>query len=106
MGWLATTPESGVETLWHCGDYDPVGLSEYLRLRAIPQLGDRVKFYVPENLETLFRFSKPELFDKQYTGALSGWMQSDDATLRRVASLISTHSAGLEQEVLLPKEPQ
>ena len=100
IDWLATTLETGVETLWHCGDYDPVGLSEYLRLRRI---SDRVRLFVPENIEELFKYSKPSLFSAQHTGDLSAWLKSPDADLRRVAELISRHGAGLEQEVLLQK---
>ncbi len=51
-------------TVFHLGDYDPVGLSEYLRLEAV--LGSRAVLYVPPDLEDLLRrFGKPALLAGQ-----------------------------------------
>ncbi len=95
---------TGDSTLWHLPDYDPVGLSDYLRLRAA--LGNRVKLYMPENIEALFeRFGNRDLIRKKPRNRalleqLNGAVWPCDASAR-VFGLIKDSGSGLEQEALL-----
>ena len=64
LAWLAAQPDVNVT---HVGDYDPVGLSEYQRVRAA--FGDRAQFRVPKNLEELVaRYGQVLLLE--YSGAV------------------------------------
>lgn len=83
----------------HCGDYDPVGLGEYMRLRRA--LGDRVQLYMPENLEELFsRYSNHRLLEKKRQQELLRTLRQQESPpeVARVLRLIMKHNAGLEQE--------
>lgn len=88
----------------HLPDYDPVGLSDYLRLRAA--LSDRVALWVPDDLEERFhRFSNRDLITRKPRNrelleslASTTW---PCAASSRVFELIKEHGAGLEQEALL-----
>ncbi|MBD3207820.1 hypothetical protein GF319_15930, partial [Candidatus Bathyarchaeota archaeon] len=72
LAWLAS-PQMTNALPVHFGDYDPVGLDEYLRLRRV--LPDRARLYVPDDLEELFsRYSNPAL------------LQGSEAVLRRLRS--------------------
>lgn len=94
----------GTEPLLHLPDYDPVGLSEYRRLREA--LGERVTLYVPNDLEARFaRFGNRSLINaKPRNRALLEqlnnlpWPCEESA---RVFTLIKELGAGLEQEALL-----
>jgi hypothetical protein len=94
----------GEGPLLHCPDYDPVGLSDYLRLRA--RVGDRVMLYLPDDLEKRFeRFGNRKLItEKPKNRALleqlgtAIWPCPDS---KRVFKLIRETGAGLEQEALL-----
>jgi hypothetical protein len=83
----------------HFGDYDPVGLDEYLRLReACP---GRAELYLPQGLERLFaRYSKPGLL-RGTEAVLRRLRDCGLPEVRRVVDLMDRHGAGLEQEALL-----
>jgi hypothetical protein len=87
--------------LLHLPDYDPVGLSEFQRLRS--RLGQRVALYLPPDLENLFaQFSKRKLLANRSSQAiLARIRKSDSPEIRRVVDLMDRHNAGLEQEALL-----
>lgn len=94
----------GETPLLHCPDYDPVGLSDYLRLKA--KLGDRVVFYVPDDLEGRFeRFGNRKLIrDKPRNRILLEQLDRCSwpcEASERVFKLIKESGAGLEQEALL-----
>lgn len=94
----------GEAPLLHCPDYDPVGLSDYLRLRA--KVGDRVMLYLPEDLEKRFeRFGNRKLItEKPKNRALLeqlGTATWPCPNSKRVFKLIRETGAGLEQEALL-----
>jgi hypothetical protein len=100
LRWLAHPAMAGA-TYVHCGDYDPVGLSEYLRLRdACP---GRVQLFVPNDLAGLMRrFGKNDLLDNEHAKAsLRRLRGSDDASVRGVVALIDELGVGLEQESLV-----
>lgn len=90
--------------LLHFPDYDPVGLSDYLRLRAA--LAARVRLFVPSDLEGRFAsFGNRKLIvEKARNRALleqldeSAWPCEESA---RVFRLIKETGCGLEQECLL-----
>ena len=100
LNWLAamTAPDF---LLHHLPDYDPVGLSEFGRLRA--RLGQRVRLHVPAALPTRFaRFSNRTLLDKPKNRALLAKLRhSSIPEIQRVVELMDRHNAGLEQEALL-----
>lgn len=90
--------------LWHLPDYDPVGLSDYLRLRAA--MGDRVKLYMPANIGELFeRFGSRDLIRKKPRNrALLEQLNTKTWPCQasaEVFGLIKESGSGLEQESLL-----
>lgn len=52
LAWLAS-PSMQHCQYTHWGDYDPVGVAEYIRLRDACR--DRVTMWIPDNLESLLR---------------------------------------------------
>ncbi|MBI3130316.1 MAG: hypothetical protein HYZ13_03065 [Acidobacteria bacterium] len=51
LDWLSSNTMADIQVL-HLGDYDPVGLREYIRLRAA--LGARARIFLPPGLGKLF----------------------------------------------------
>ncbi len=98
LNWVTSSMIEGALT--HFGDYDPVGLDEYRRLK---ERAPRVTFYMPEDLESHFkenRFLKPDLMDKS-SKLLPRLLQSRDADILKVIDLMRRYGGGVEQEVLL-----
>ncbi len=83
----------------HFGDYDPVGLDEYLRLlTACP---GRVELYVPGDIEALFAsYGKRELLEKSLS-ILARLRKNPEPVVKRVVKLMDVYGVGLEQEILL-----
>lgn len=100
LSWLARQAATGLEII-HFGDYDPVGLKEYLKLRAA--CGERVSLYLPEDLPALFRkYSNPKLLQRRKSQfLLQRLRKTEDRSVRKVIRLIEETNAGLEQEALL-----
>lgn len=98
LSWLSS-PAMEQARIIHCGDYDPVGLDEYLRLKtACPE---RLELYLPSNLEDLFsRYGKRELLGSS-AAVLARLRKTDDKEVGRVVKLMDRYGVGLEQEVLL-----
>lgn len=98
LDWLAS-PGMLQASILHCGDYDPVGLDEYLRLKtACP---GRTKLYLPVNLEVLLtRYGKKELLQSS-TPVLDRLRKTEDQEVRQLVNLLDQYAVGLEQEVLL-----
>ena len=89
--------------LIHFPDYDPVGLSDYLRLRAA--LGDDVELWLPPDLEHRFEvFGNRELIAKKPRNRENleklGGVDWPCAASERVYRLIAETGSGLEQESL------
>lgn len=99
LNWLSS-PAMAQARIIHCGDYDPVGLDEYLRLKtACPE---RAQFYRPANLEDLlFRYGKRELLLGRNGAILARLRKNKDQEVRRIVDLMDQHGVGLEQEALL-----
>lgn len=100
LQWLGSLELSGCRFI-HCGDYDPVGLDEYLRLKEV--VGDRVRMHVPENLSRLIStLGRPELIrNPSSSSLLSRLRASDDADIKRIVKIMDETGRGLEQEALL-----
>jgi hypothetical protein len=100
LEWLAgiTSPEF---TLLHLPDYDPVGLSDFERLRG--RLGERIRLHLPADLHQRFaRHANRSLLDKPKSRAILGNLRrTSSGDIRQVLALIDHHNAGLEQEALL-----
>lgn len=98
LDWLASPQMSGCVFL-HCGDYDPVGLDEYLREKQV--LGERVTLYLPAQLENLIRkYGRPELLADS-VAVLERLRGSEDESIKQVIDIFNVTGCGLEQEVLL-----
>ena len=83
----------------HCRDYDPVGLDEYLRIKAA--CPGRTELYLPSNLEDLLsRYGKKELLGSSAV-VLARLRKSQDQEVRRTVTLMDRYGVGLEQEALL-----
>lgn len=98
LDWLAS-PGMHQASILHCGDYDPVGLDEYLRIKiACP---GRTKLYLPANLEVLLsRYGKKELLQSS-ASVLDRLRKTEDQEIRQIVKLLDQYCVGLEQEVLL-----
>ena len=100
LDWLASQSDTLFSVL-HLPDYDPVGLSEFERIRS--RLGSRVQIYLPDNLDALFgRFGNRKLLQKQRSQRLlANLRRSSVSEVQAVVKLIDCHNAGLEQEALI-----
>lgn len=101
--WLAACVHEDVEIL-HLPDYDPVGLSEFLRLSE--RLGGAVSLHLPDNLETLFRcYSKRSLLaDTKNQRMLMELRRAQHPSVRRVIALMDEFNGGLEHEAMFIKQ--
>jgi len=96
LKWLQS--QAGLEGI-HFGDYDPVGLSEYLRYRAA--LGSRVRLYIPTDLEDrLVRFGQRELLERS-SGIFAKVRREADEAVSTVLAIIDRHGLAIEHEALL-----
>jgi len=97
LDWLAG-PALGKCRFIHSGDYDPVGIDEYLKLRQ--RCAGRVSLYLPSGLEELFkRFGKKELVTNSLA-VLKRIRGCGDRDAEMVIKLMDEYGCGLEQEVL------
>jgi hypothetical protein len=101
IDWLAS-PEMARTQIIHFGDYDPVGLDEYLRLKKARPL--RTKLYMPEDIEDLIaRYGNKALVSNS-AAVLRRLRKAEDADVAKVVGMLDRHGAGLEQEILLSKK--
>lgn len=100
LDWLAAMP--AVEVV-HAGDYDPVGLDEYLRVVAA--LPGRTRLFVPNDFELrLVRFGNRDLLAKS-SSVLERVRRHGQEEVRAVLDVMDRHGLGLEQEALLIPMP-
>ena len=98
LGWLGS-PELSSCRFIHCGDYDPVGLDEYLRLKKA--VGDRARLHVPPGLrELVATYGRPELL-RDSAAVLRRLRGAADPDVRTVVEILDETGCGLEQEALL-----
>jgi len=100
LSWLGAQAAKGLEIV-HVGDYDPVGLDEYRRLRH--SCGRSVSLHLLPNLAELFQtYGNPSLLKRSRSQALLQRLrQVEDASLKTVLAHIDETNAGLEHEGLL-----
>lgn len=102
VAWLASPAMQHVQII-HCGDYDPVGLDEFLRLKAA--CPDRTQLYIPPDFEILLsRYGKKNLITDN-AAILARLRKNHDPQVRFIVELMDRFGVGLEQEVLLLKNP-
>lgn len=98
LQWLGS-PSLSLCQFIHCGDYDPVGLDEFLRLKRV--VGDRGRLHIPANLrELVAMYGRPELLCDS-AAILKRLRASADPDVLRVVEILDETGCGLEQEVLL-----
>jgi hypothetical protein len=96
LDWIARMPAVSVV---HVGDFDPVGLDEYLRVRAA--VGGRATLFVPDRLaEYVQRFGQRALLHKS-AAVLERIRKAHDPAVQAVLAVLDAHGKGLEQEALL-----
>jgi hypothetical protein len=99
LAWLSSSAMAQARII-HCGDYDPVGLDEYLRLKAA--CPGRIKLHFPSGLEDLLsRYGKKELLLGNNAAILARLRKVEDHDVRTLVKLIDLYGVGLEQEALL-----
>jgi hypothetical protein len=97
--WLAASEMSACDIV-HWGDYDPVGVCEYLRLAEA--CVNRVEPFAPMEVDALLPvYGKRSLVTRQpqYLERLRN--KSSDPYVARMIRLFDVHRRGLEQEVFL-----
>jgi hypothetical protein len=99
VSWLASAAMAQCH-ITHWGDYDPVGVCQYLRLAdACP---GRVETHVPNEIDELLpRFGKRELVTRQAQFLDRLRRRTSDRHVSRMVDLFDRHLRGLEQEILL-----
>jgi hypothetical protein len=98
LTWLGSAAMARCRFL-HCGDYDPVGLDEFLRLEQ--RVGARVTLHLPDNLEHLIRtYGRPELL-RDSAAILARLRAAPHPQVQRVVRMLDDTGCGLEQELLL-----
>jgi len=98
LNWVSSPMIEG--QLTHFGDYDPVGLDEYRRLK---ERAPNATLYLPHNLENHFKeniFLNPALMEKS-SALLPRLAATQDADILTVLDLMRRYGGGVEQEVLL-----
>lgn len=83
----------------HFGDYDPVGVEEYLRVKKV---FPSTIFHVPDNLESLFEFSCLKILEKKNNQRILARLRHvEDSTVQYIVSLMDKENGGLEHEILI-----
>ena len=101
LAWLASSSMQHCQYT-HWGDYDPVGVAEYIRLRDACR--DRVTMWIPENLEVLLRqHGRQSLLLKRGNLRVYSRLRhmTADPVVARFVGLFDRYHVGLEQEILL-----
>lgn len=96
--WLAS-PEMAKALFLHCPDYDPVGLDEFARAKRA--LGDRVRLYIPENIEDLFAASRNVKIVEDNAAIKYRLAAHHNNQIQQILRLIDRYGVGLEQEAIL-----
>ena len=94
--WLTSIPNKYL----HFGDFDFGGLNIFVN-EFKKHLEHRAKFFVPENLESLFeKYGNRNLY---YNQKIAFTLDHQDDEVKYVYSLIVKYQKGLEQEALIKK---
>ena len=102
LNWLAS-PGMARCRIIHWGDYDPVGVCQYLRL--VERCPRRVESFAPPEVDALLPKSKRTLVTRQgkYLNRLRSHV--NDSYVRRMIDLFDRYRRGLEHEALLYGAP-
>ena len=98
LNWLAS-PAMARCRIIHWGDYDPVGVCQYLRLAEV--CPGRVESYAPPEVDELLPKGKRVLVTRQGTYLDRLRRHASDPYVRRMIDLFDRNRRGLEQEALL-----
>lgn len=98
ISWLASDSMKDAQYT-HFGDYDPVGLDEFARM--YDKLGERIKLYIPENIEGMFKIYRNKKLVTDSGNLLFRLSTIHHPDIDRVTWLIREYGGGVEQEVLL-----
>lgn len=99
LKWLAS-PEMKQCHIIHWGDYDPVGVYQFLRL--VDACPSRVTVYAPSEVDELLpKYGKRTLVTRQPKYLDLVRSRESDPHVRRMIGLFDKYRRGLEQEVLL-----
>jgi hypothetical protein len=102
LEWLASPAMSRCRII-HWGDYDPVGVCQYLRL--VDACPGRVDSFAPPEIDLLLpQYGKRKLVTQQPTFLDRLRRPQTDLYVRRMVELFDEHRRGLEQEVLLLRQ--
>ena len=94
--WLTSIPNNYL----HFGDFDFGGLNIFVN-EFKKYLGKRAKFFVPENLESLFeKYGNRNLY---YNQQIAFTIDNQDDEVKYIYALIEKYQKGLEQEALIEK---
>jgi hypothetical protein len=104
LDWLAFNAKDGGLKILHLPDYDPLGLTEFLRLHE--RLGEAVSLFTPNTLQSLFRsHSKSALLkDDKNQRMFIELRKSKHPSIKKVVAMMDESNAGLEQEAMLIKK--
>ena len=98
LNWLAS-PELSHCRFIHCGDYDPVGLDEFMRIKT--EVGERARLHIPRNLRHLAAtYGRGELL-RDSAAILQRLRTLSDPDVCSVIKILDETGCGLEQEALL-----
>lgn len=98
LRWLQSSELTNCRFV-HCGDYDPVGLDEFLKVKAA--VGDRASLHIPANLKDLIlRYGRHEII-RDSEAVMKRLRGTSDPTVLRVVHILNETGCGLEQEALL-----
>ena len=97
--WLASSIPGGLRVL-HLPDYDPVGLSEFLRHHK--RLGEAVTLFIANDLPILFRHhcNTSLLADEKNQRTLMQLRKARHPVVQQVVALIDEFNGGLEHEAI------
>lgn len=91
IDWLETIPNEYL----HYGDFDLAGISIFLN-NFQKRLGDRAKFFIPDNIEELVSQGSHKLFFDQFQHTKN--LITSDLELSHLINLIRKYERGYEQE--------
>lgn len=99
IGWLAASVPRGLRVL-HLPDYDPVGLSEFLRQHE--RLGEAITLFLADDLPILFRrhCNTALLADEKNQRTLMQLRKARHPAVQQVVALIDEFNGGLEHEAI------